>query len=173
MWAMIFSTAVLAMLVSGAQAQERRETAGLDLAEIVREYERAEAEARMPDSGPPVGVLVSFSVPAESLQRLAADAAAAGIPLMLRGLVGDTMEGTVEAVAGVDPGGRATWLIDPRPFREMGVTGVPLFFAAAGGEIRTVSGDVSLGYALRRLASAGGSASGELLRMADLVEVVR
>lgn len=168
MWAMIFSTAVLAMLAPWAQAQE---TAGIDLAEIVREHERAEAEARMPDTA--VGVLVSFSMPEESLARLASDAAAAGIPLMLRGMVGGTLEGTVEAVAGVDPGGLATWLIDPRPFREMKVTGVPLFFAGAGGKVRTLSGDVSLGYALRRIAAEGGDDSPELRRMADLVGAVR
>ena len=134
----------------------------LDPAALAKRFEAA----RPPDESA-LFILVSFSMPAESLERLAAQAGKAGATLVLRGMVDDSMKRTAEVAAEFvksHPG--AQFQIDPTLFRRFAVTRVPAFVlsARAGDDhacgkdcdardtFASVSGDVTLDYALDYLA---------------------
>lgn len=131
-----------------------------DPADIAKRYEAA------PTSEPGLFVLVSLSMPASSLDRLAAQAAKARGTLVLRGVVDNSLKKTAELTAEVlrrHPG--AQFQIDPTLFRRFGVEQVPAFVLSARREddgtcgkdcdanstFVRVAGDVSLDYALEYL----------------------
>jgi len=110
-------------------------------------------------------VLVSFALPDSTLQRLAGDAARLQLPLTVRGLHRGSMAATAErgaALLKAAPGASIT--IDPQPFRRHGIERVPAFVLAGPAEdcaqqctaqpTALAIGDVTLAYALRRMASA-------------------
>lgn len=161
--------------------QVRAAPAAADPARIAEQYRAA--------SGKPgdhrdsrVIVFASLSMPTESLRRLAADAALAGVPIYFRGLryglgPGKTQRGLAELQPLVELG--ASVQIHPEAFEMYGVRSVPVFVVASGsGEcgrsscenaVGRVSGDVSLGYALQKLADrrddVGAVARAALARM--------
>ena len=99
--------------------------------------------------GAGIFVLVSFAVPPPALAALARDAHRADAVLVLRGLKGDSLRATAQAIARVRrSAGPSAWMIDPLLFRELEVEGVPAFAAVAGDSSYVVAGDVSLGHAL-------------------------
>jgi conjugal transfer pilus assembly protein TrbC len=112
-------------------------------------------------------VMVSFSMPRESIERLAEQASKAGATLVLRGMVDDSLKKTAETVADYlkrYPG--AQFQIDPTVFKRFAVTQVPTFVLSSAPRDATtcgkecdprntfasVSGDVTLDYALEYLA---------------------
>lgn len=118
-------------------------------------------------------VLVSFSMPAETLKNLARQADQAGAVLVLRGLVDGSLDKTAKAIQSVlgDEAGDSTFQVNPNVFRAYHVQDVPTFVLARkplGGESScqmgtdyvSVRGDVTLAYALRKL---GGNAGWETL----------
>ena len=125
--------------------------------------------------GPPragvIYVAVSFSMPPADLRRLARDAHDAGAVLVIRGLVRGSFQETLKAARQVfDEASLAGVMIDPNVFRAFDVRAVPTFIAAAapvepcGPGVDCVpatpahdrvSGNISLGEALRRLEGAG------------------
>lgn len=114
-------------------------------------------------------VFVSFSMPQASLHRLAAQAASLQVPLVLRGMVGESLSATATRAAAVVqavPG--ASFEIDPMAFRRFGITQVPSFVIAApapacttvclpGDAGQIVIGDVTLSYALAQLGRGSGT----------------
>lgn len=115
---------------------------------------------------PALFVLVSFSMPPPSLERLAHQAALAGGSLVLRGVVDDSLAKTAEmarAIAARHAGVQI--LIDPTLFRRFAVKQVPTFVLSAMPDglgscgkdcsvpaFASVTGDVTLDYALEHLA---------------------
>lgn len=120
---------------------------------------------------PQAYVLVSFSMPQASLERLARDAKDAGVPLVFRG-VPQTKESTDPKLPLLNPQSLSAFqpLIDsgadvqlnPELFSEFNIRQVPALIikeessASAEGCIQSakamiVPGDVTLGYALDRL----------------------
>lgn len=112
-------------------------------------------------------IMVSFSMPSGSIERLAAQAGKAGATLVLRGVVDGSLKRTAEVAAEFIkkyPG--AQFQIDPTLFKRFAVQRVPVFVLAAhqqdsktcGKEcdarntFASVAGDVSLDYALEHLA---------------------
>lgn len=113
-------------------------------------------------------IMVSFSMPPESIERLAEQARQAGATLVLRGMVDDSLTKTAQVVAGFikrHPG--AQFQIDPTVFRRFAIDQVPAFVLStqpagnstcAGKECSprdsfvSVAGDVSLDYALEHFA---------------------
>lgn len=135
-----------------------------DPAEIARRYEaNPKAEAGL-------FVLISLSIPAASLEQLAAQAGKAGATLVLRGVIDGSLNKTAEWAAGIirkHPD--AQFQIDPGLFRRFDVTQVPAFVVAsqgadascggncpAGAAYARVAGDVTLDYALDYLAKHSG-----------------
>jgi conjugal transfer pilus assembly protein TrbC len=121
-------------------------------------------------SVPGLFVLVSLSMPSQSLERLASQAGRANATLVLRGVVDGSLKKTAELSAEVlrkHPG--AQFQIDPTLFRRFGVTQVPAFVLSsrpgadktcgndcdANNSFARVSGDVSLDYALEHMAKQG------------------
>lgn len=116
-------------------------------------------------------VFVSLSLPEPTLQRLMDQAAASGVPLLLRGLHRNSMRQTAERVRAL-LGTRNTGVqIDPEAFERFGITQVPSFVltpasadestcARTKTQCKTpedyirVSGDVSIDYALQHLLRA-------------------
>lgn len=80
------------------------------------------AEASPP---PPLLVLVSFSMPDAELRSLAEDAAKLHAPLVLRGLVNDSMEETAKRVAALSKQAGVSFAIDPTLFSRFGADRVP------------------------------------------------
>ncbi len=129
---------------------------------IAEGYRRSESGDR--SSGPELLVFVSFSIPHESLVRLAAQAKQTNGVLVFRGLAGATLR---EMTARLQPLARtgAAMQINPQAFTRFGVRLVPTFVIAEGGAscadtvcergARRVAGDVSLDHALERLARQG------------------
>ena len=116
-------------------------------------------------------LFVSLSLPEPTLQRLMDQAAASGVPLLLRGLHRNSMRQTAERIRAL-LGTRTTGVqIDPEAFDRFGITQVPSFVLAPASadesscaltqtQCKTpedyvrVSGDVSIDYALQHLLRA-------------------
>jgi len=137
---------------------------GPDPAAIADQFRRTQAD-RAP-RGPALLLFVSFSMPPESLLRLAHQARRADGVLVFRGLAGATLR---EMVGRVEPLAKtgATIEINPDAFARFGVEFVPTFVLAESltscgdetceGRVRRIAGDVTLDYALERLARGDGA----------------
>lgn len=77
------------------------------------------------EPAPPLLVLVSFTMPAEALHVLAQQAERIDAPLVLRGLIDDSMEKTAQSIAAMPRGARSSLAIDPTLFSRFGVDRVP------------------------------------------------
>ena len=140
---------------------------------IAEQFRRTQTDTAT--RGPALLLFVSFSMPPESLLRLAHQAKRADGVLVFRGLAGATLR---EMVGRVEPLAKtgAAIQIDPDAFARFGVEVVPTFVLAESlascgeatceGRVRRIAGDVTLDYALERLArgdGAIGSAAAERL----------
>lgn len=121
-------------------------------------------------SEPALYVMVSFSMPEASIARLGEQAARAGATLVLRGMISDSMQKTAQKTADFIkryPG--LQFQIDPTLYRRYAVTQVPTFVIVKDSEEKTctkecdstnyfvsVSGDVTLDYALDYLSRRSG-----------------
>jgi len=87
------------------------------------------AEARpWRDSEPvPMVVLVSFSMPEPTLRELARQAARLGVPLVLRGLVDDSLEATAKRMQAYQDITDFGFAIDPTLFSRFKVDAVPTY----------------------------------------------
>lgn len=114
-------------------------------------------------------VMVSFSMPEETLRNLARQADKAGAVLVIRGMVDDSLQATTKAIQKVlgEEGGDSTFQINPNVFRAYKVEDVPAFVLARkpigdgdscthGDDYVSVRGDVTLEYALRKLGDNKG-----------------
>lgn len=133
-----------------------------DPAAIARRY-----EAVPPQQDSALFILISFSMPAQSIDRLAAQAGKAGATLVLRGAIDGSLRRTAEVAAQFVkkyPG--AQFQIDPTLFTRFAVSQVPAFVLSVRPEdshtcgkdcdarntYASVAGDVTLDYALDYLA---------------------
>jgi conjugal transfer pilus assembly protein TrbC len=116
-------------------------------------------------AAPELLVFVSFSMPHESLVRLAEQARRADAVLVFRGVAGASLREMTARLAPLTKAG-AAMQINPQAFTRFGIKAVPAFVVAEGdnscaesscdGRAQLVSGDVSLDFALERLARQGG-----------------
>ena len=134
-------------LIAAAGCSLAAAGSGVDVGKMAADY----AALREREAGRQAMVLVSFSMPADSLASLAADAARSGVVLVINGLHRRSMRQTGDAIAGIDPQAAAIWQIDPRQFERFDVQAVPLFVVSAAGRDAAVRGDVSLSYALEQI----------------------
>lgn len=130
-----------------------------DPAAIAEQFRQAQADTA--PRGPALLVFVSFSMPPDSLVRLAQQAKQADGVLVFRGLAGASLR---EMVARVQPLAKtgAAIQINPEAFTRFGVSVVPTFALADSAEpcgdgvceasVQRVAGDVTLEHALERLA---------------------
>lgn len=127
-----------------------------------------EAPARVWSAGegsppPRLLVLVSFSLPEATLRALAKDAARLQAPLVLRGLVNDSMEDTAKRIAALSQKTGIGFAIDPTLFSRFGTDRVPTLIlpleplhactvqeCPAPAHVR-VTGEASLDYLLEQV----------------------
>ena len=117
----------------------------------------------------PVYVFASFSMPEASLRALIRQGELAGVPIVLRGLVDNSVEATMLRVSSLYKEGgspESGAVIDPTLFARFGVDQVPTVvvaaYAAGACTSQTcptppyakIAGDVPLRYALERIALA-------------------
>lgn len=122
-----------------------------------------------PDDGLSIYVFVSFSMPKASLRALITQGELAGVPIVLRGLVNNSVEDTMREVHSLykeSDKQESGAVIDPTLFERFGITQVPSVIVAeyaAGActpeECPTpdhvkIAGDVPLRYSLDRIALA-------------------
>ncbi len=118
---------------------------------------------------PSVYVFASFSMPKASMRSLIEQGELAGVPIVLRGLVNNSMEDTMQAVHSLYIEGErqeSGAVIDPTLFERFGVKQVPTVVvaetAAGACSVETcrtpahvkIAGDVPLRYSLDRIALA-------------------
>lgn len=112
---------------------------------------------------PPLLLLVSFSLPEASLRALAEDAERLQAPLVLRGLVNDSMEDTAQRIAAFSKQTGIGFAIDPTLFSRFGADRVPTLIlpleslracndhdCPAPAHVR-VTGEASLAYLLEQV----------------------
>jgi len=120
------------------------------------------------DDAPHLLVFVSLGMPAAALERMMADAKQFHVTFVLRGMIDRDMQKTMQSVKNVIGQHKAAWFIDPDAFKRFAVTAVPSYVLLkrgavardcggsqcfADGDFAKVSGDVSIDYALDRIAS--------------------
>lgn len=111
-------------------------------------------------------MMVSLSMPNETLIKIAREASVLNIPLVLRGLKNDSIQETQRHIAQIQRlAQKASWSINPPAFTKYKVTAVPTLILARNNEASKLSeegcappgsyvaitGDVSLGYALEEI----------------------
>lgn len=143
----------------------------LDLDALARGYQAEAAGGARPEIGvrPRLLVFVSFSLPAETLRRLLAQAARAQATVLFRGLSGDSLPATVARLQSLNGPAGAAVQIDPRAFERYAIRQVPSFVLTADAppesacpgkacpppaDFVQAAGDVSLDYALERMQGA-------------------
>ena len=175
--------------VAAGQAQANPEDAARELAETVAVELGAESldawssavidhalKHVVSDAGPggaptaEVLLFTSLAVPAASWRASARDAARIGAPLVLRGVVEESLPATARRIAARLGGANAGVAIDPRLFRLFGIARVPAVVVVPGGvppcrsrgcaddvppPFDRVSGNLSLAAALEAVAAEG------------------
>lgn len=112
-------------------------------------------------SGSDLMVFVSLSMPEHIIKALARQAKDAGAVMVLRGLTGDSWQATWKALALLNQGIGAEWIIHPEGFKQFKVARVPTIVLADGrtasvmedgcaeaGSYAALVGDVSIEQAL-------------------------
>lgn len=140
---------------------------GQDPLAVAHRYRLQDEAARASRDQSDLLAFVSFSMPAESLQRLAREAALTGAVLVFRGLKDNSLKATSAAFLPYSKlGARAQ--IDPTAFRRYGIRTVPRYVLVAdpvgGGcqsddsgcktQALSLGGDVSLEYALEKMSAS-------------------
>jgi conjugal transfer pilus assembly protein TrbC len=157
---------------TGTEAAQRPQAlgAGIDIATLARQGSQIGGTPNaggLPPQEPALRIFVTLDMPQGSLRRLVDQAERAGAVLVLRGLKNQSMRQTVAAVGELLGQRRAGWVIDPEAFERHGVEAAPTFLLTLGEDAPpcsattctvprpfvSVSGDVSLDYALEHMAS--------------------
>ena len=138
----------------------------LDLEGIAQRYsDNREAFASATPVQPQLRIFVTLAMPETSLKLLAAQAAKTHATIVIRGLKDESMTATLAVVARIIGELPVDWQIDPPAFARFAITRAPTFALTApsagtaeegscttgcntAGSFVSVSGDVSLDYAL-------------------------
>ncbi len=142
---------------------------GIDIGALARQGSQiggAMSPGSLPPQEPALRIFVTLDMPQGSLRRLVEQAERSGAVLVLRGLKNQSMRQTVAAVSDLVGQRKAGWVIDPEAFERHGVEAAPTFLLTIGEDAPacsattctvprpfvSVSGDVSLDYALEHMA---------------------
>lgn len=134
---------------------------GIDIEALARQYER-KAQARKRDD---LMVFASFTMPAESLQRLVRQANRVGATVVFNGFKDNSMKATAAAINALGEAG-GNVIVNPNAFAKYQIAAVPTVVLATPAAFEQVdengcalpdhyaaiAGDVSLDYALDELA---------------------
>jgi type-F conjugative transfer system pilin assembly protein TrbC len=172
---------------STEQLRQFLDEEGIDIGKLAVEAERRKQElattlgiagataADAPPAAARVLVFVSMSMPEQSLKRVVADAERAGALLVMNGMPGNSMRATRTAVQSINGEAKVGWQIDPVSLKRFEVKVAPTTVLAASPTRRSdcddkregactdeafwgFEGDVSLEYALAKIAAADAKA---------------
>jgi len=132
-----------------------------DLASIAQKYQHLSKPQALASAQPDLLVLVSLSMPKQSLERIIEQAERAGATLVFRGLKDGSMNRMIEEIQRLIGQRNVSAVIHPPAFQQFNVTRVPavVIAGAEAGEVLEngcakpetfvkVTGDVTLDYAL-------------------------
>lgn len=104
----------------------------------------------------PILYFVSFSIPENGLKQMLPEAANLGIPALINGLIDNDFRKTAGAVFELTKdSGNGGVQIDPKAFREFGITQVPALVVRCDDGFDVLYGNVRIQTALERLAAEG------------------
>lgn len=168
---------------TGLNINELKQMQGVDPQKLAAHYQQSLAAKA--DARESLLIFVSTSMPMKALVMLGEQAKVVGATLVIRGLVAPlgtklAMQKTMEALQPVAATG-AKIQIDPEAFGRYNVKSVPTFVIAStsdktcavdqcDGNSSSVSGDVTLEYALDHLANRGGVVSQQANQYLMLLE---
>jgi conjugal transfer pilus assembly protein TrbC len=95
-------------------------------------------------------IFVSLSMPESSLQSLYREAEQVGAVLILRGLKSGSFKQTAEVLKSL----KISVQVDPELFKKYDITRVPTFVLLSEYDFQSISGNVSLQYAKKKLLEA-------------------
>lgn len=118
---------------------------------------------------PSIFLFVSFSMPNESIKGWMRDGAKVGAPVIIRGLVNHSFKETVNKMTMLTQDNRGGVQIDPTAFQRFSIKQVPAVVVTSGeacpdnqsclDHYDVVYGDVTLEYALQKIAKQQSAAS--------------
>lgn len=117
--------------------------------------------------GTNVLVFASFSMPKESLKNYLIEARKIQAPLLIRGLINNSFKDTTKAVMALLPDNKGGMLLDPTLFKRFNIKKVPAVVVIDKtcllddkcADYDVIYGNVTLAYALKKIAQQGSSQS--------------
>lgn len=110
-------------------------------------------------SQPAIQYFVSFSIPRSGLVTMLNNAAQFAVPVNVRGMINNDFRQTAntffEMTKDSNKGGVQ---INPKAFRQYGITAVPALVVTCGNKFDRVSGDIRIDGLLRKVAEGGDCA---------------
>ncbi|AXF79054.1 type-F conjugative transfer system pilin assembly protein TrbC (plasmid) [Erwinia tracheiphila] len=108
---------------------------------------------------PAIQYFVSFSIPRNGLATMLNNAAQFAVPVNIRGMINNDFRQTANTIFEMTKGSNKGGVqINPRAFRQYGITAVPALVVTCGDKFDRVSGDIRIDGLLRKVAEGGDCA---------------
>ncbi|WP_261643156.1 type-F conjugative transfer system pilin assembly protein TrbC [Erwinia mallotivora] len=108
---------------------------------------------------PAIQYFVSFSIPRNGLAVMLNNAAEYSVPVNIRGMINNDFRQTASTIFELTKGSNKGGVqINPKAFRQYGITAVPALVVTCGNTFDRVSGDIRIDGLLRKVAEGGDCA---------------
>ncbi|EGI9512077.1 type-F conjugative transfer system pilin assembly protein TrbC [Salmonella enterica] len=108
---------------------------------------------------PAIQYFVSFSIPRNGLAIMLNNAAQFAVPVNIRGMINNDFRQTANTIFEMTKGSNKGGVqINPKAFRQYGITAVPALVVTCGDTFDRVSGDIRIDGLLRKVAEGGDCA---------------
>jgi len=108
---------------------------------------------------PAIQYFVSFSIPRNGLAIMLNNAAQFAVPVNIRGMINNDFRQTANTIFEMTKGSNKGGVqINPKAFRQYGITAVPALVVTCGNTFDRVSGDIRIDGLLRKVAEGGDCA---------------
>ena len=108
---------------------------------------------------PAIQYFVSFSIPRNGLVIMLNNAAQFAVPVNIRGMINNDFRQTANTIFEMTKGSNKGGVqINPKAFRQYGITAVPALVVTCGDTFDRVSGDMRIDGLLRKVAESGDCA---------------
>lgn len=108
---------------------------------------------------PAIQYFVSFSIPRSGLAIMLNNASQFAIPVNIRGMINNDFRQTANTIFEMTKGSNKGGVqINPKAFRQYGITAVPALVVTCGDTFDRVSGDIRIDGLLRKVAEGGDCA---------------
>lgn len=105
---------------------------------------------------PSIQYFVSFSIPQNGLAIMLNNAAQFAVPVNIRGMINNDFRQTANTIFEMTKGSNKGGVqINPKAFRQYGITAVPALVVTCGNKFDRVSGDIRIDGLLRKVAEGG------------------